>query len=148
MAPAGEAPTGEAPAGDGKTRISPMATLRPGRTRACQQLSPAGSVSMTSMRPVGFSFSRRNVRRAKRRAGKTRLAQGAGSAVHNHHAALAALRWRLLRDQFFGQIEIEVGDEEIAHGQWSENWDQSVSRVSVAARRGKVASSRVPSLAS
>ena len=45
-----------APEADGNTRISPIATLRPGRTRACQRLSPAGSVSITSMRPVGFSF--------------------------------------------------------------------------------------------
>ncbi len=39
-----------------------MATLRPGRTSARHWFSATGSVSMTSMRPVGFSRSRRNVR--------------------------------------------------------------------------------------
>ena len=52
------------PSGAGNTSRSPMATFRPGRTSACQRFSPAGSVSMTSMRPVGFSFSRRSVRLA------------------------------------------------------------------------------------
>ena len=119
------------PAGLGNTSISPIATLRPGRTSACQLvLRQPGSVSITSIRPVGFSFSRRSVRRANSRAGMTRLSfstsrsPGCKSdgnsakarvaqrrrcrAIHHQHAARSALRRRLLRNQLLRQLEIEI----------------------------------------
>ena len=42
------------------------------------------------------------------------VAEIAGCTVHDQHAACAALGGRLLRDQFFGQIVVEVGDAQTA----------------------------------
>ena len=120
------------PEGAGKTRRSPMATLRPGRTRARQRFSPAGSVSMTSMWPVG-SFTVADESAAGVETGgndaavvedeqiagveqvaelrKMGICESAGGAIEHQHAARAALGGRLLRNQLRRQIEIEVGDE-------------------------------------
>jgi len=46
----------------GNTSLSPIATFLPGLTSARHSFSSAGSVSITSMRPVGLSLSRRKVR--------------------------------------------------------------------------------------
>ncbi len=35
---------------------------------------------------------------------------GSGGAIESHHAAVAALGGWVLRDQFGGEIEVEVGD--------------------------------------
>ena len=36
-------------------------------------------------------------------------------AVHDQHAACATLGWRLLRDQVFGKIVVEVGNAKVLH---------------------------------
>ena len=43
------------------------------------------------------------------------VAECARCAVHDQHAAGAALGWRLLRDEIFGQIVMEIGDGEVVH---------------------------------
>ena len=39
------------------------------------------------------------------------VAQTAGCAIQHQHPARSALGGRVLGDEFFGQIEVEVGDE-------------------------------------
>ncbi len=43
--------------------------------------------------------------------GEVVVGEGAGAAVERHHAAAAAHRGRLLRDEVFGEVVVEVGDE-------------------------------------
>ena len=96
-------------------------------------LSVSCWVRRTSMRPVGsgeLCWVWRPARVAKRRAGRTReslrmrrspafrcrgdrrsfVGVGAGAAVHDEHAAGAADGGRGLGDEFFGEVEVEVGD--------------------------------------
>ncbi len=47
---------------------------------------------------------------------KPGVAKCAGGAIHHQHAALAALRGRLLRDKLWRQVEIEIGDAQIGTG--------------------------------
>jgi hypothetical protein len=51
----------------------------------------------------------------RRKIGKARIKQSAVRAAHHQHAALAALRGRLLRNQLDAQIEVEVGNAQTAH---------------------------------
>jgi hypothetical protein len=46
-----------------------------------------------------------------REVGEEVVAEGAGGAVEDQHPAGAALGGRVLGDQFFRQVEVEVGDE-------------------------------------
>ena len=56
----------------------------------------------------------------RRKLRKVGIADGPTGAIHHQHAALAALGRRLLGDEFFRQVVIEVGDEEIGHKRkWS-----------------------------
>ena len=116
-----------------KCRCSPGWTLRPGRTRAVQSCSASCWVSRTSMRPVGSGElcwvcrpgaggveaggDDAAVVEDQQVAGAEELGQiakeivvvFAGGAVEDEHAAGAADgRWGL-RDQLFGEIEMEVG---------------------------------------
>ncbi len=48
--------------------------------------------------------------------GEPGVAKFAGSAIHHQHAALASLGGRLLRNQFLGQVEIEIRNAQIGAG--------------------------------
>ncbi len=61
------------PEAAGNASRSPTPTFFPGLTRARHRLSPAGSVSRTSICPLGCWRSRMTVRCAYKRAGMTRL---------------------------------------------------------------------------
>ena len=43
--------------------------------------------------------------------GEVVVGESTGAAIHPQHAAGAANLWRMLRDEFFGEFEVEVGDE-------------------------------------
>jgi hypothetical protein len=49
------------------------------------------------------------------KTGKMIVMNRTSGAIYDEHAAGAALRGRLLRDQFLRKVVIEVGDAEIGH---------------------------------
>jgi hypothetical protein len=51
----------------------------------------------------------------RRELGKRPIPQGPGGAIHRQHAALAALRWRLLGNQLRRQVEVEVCHAKAVH---------------------------------
>src|SRR5579863_7586481 len=59
---------------------------------------------------------------------KACISQSSRGAVHGQHAVHAALRGRLLRNQFGGQIEVEVCDLKIGHGCVFLKWSKARMR--------------------
>ncbi len=110
-----------------------MAILRPGRTSARQRFSPAGFGQHhfdAARRLLALPAQRAPRKKARgnhaavvehqqiarleqcRKLREAAVAECPGGAIQHHHAALAALGRRLLRNQFLGQVVIEIGDAE------------------------------------
>ena len=64
----------------------------------------------------------------RRKLGEARVAQCACCAIHRQHAALAALGWRLLRDQLGGEIEVKIGDAQAGHARDFLKWSRALMR--------------------